>query len=61
MLIRGDKQTVRLLGEERSGEERQHVVIWQTQTLRSEHSVECGEGGGEHCGLQSETGEKNVH
>jgi hypothetical protein len=39
MLIRGDVQTVRLLGAER-----QRVVIWQTQTLRSEHSVVCVQG-----------------
>lgn len=38
------------------------MAIWQTQTLRSEHSEGCaglcGEREGEHCGLQSETGEK---
>lgn len=36
------------------------MVIWQTQTLRSEHSVGFAGlyGGGGHSGLQSEMGEK---
>jgi hypothetical protein len=36
MLIRAGVQTTRL-----QGEKRQRVVMWQTRTLRSEHSVVC--------------------